>query len=1243
MNIPKLTFNPPSGNLTPSPTARSSRNRTPSPKRALAGFSNLELTRDPTANVEMAFSDFDFTTPTKGGTTPMSAATTQPPRFAPMSLASPVKKFSTAETPRLKAGSSRLTTMSLDAPAKTPSPKKVSFADASFQSLTASTPKLARSFSPKSSPSKPAVSDFSVMSITSPTASLVFNDQSRRSDSGSNQQQAETRAESESPAQDEEGDDDEESPSRDGEEAGGFESPSKLDITMADITMISDFAPSPKKPQSYTFATTELSEAAKEFSNPFDPETHADLDVTSALTPVPSFARQRARIPRTKQRKARGLVFEKAIAREVAESLAVEELEAAANFRHIAVKGGLFYALCPRKKQRVAEFTAEDDSAPYWLEDVDESGVINMIEARRVLRNDLKALPAGPSVHDQRRQYHEEVEKYGEPIVPTCGKRNYDGEKKRAYNNGLLTHTIMAPLLAFPMPELSFDWVLETAIRESNRVHGRDQPKHRNVRQPIAIFGESDFSVIEEEEEPQSPTAKLPRFPSTATHHSSSSRKTRLARGAANLEAKLATLQSVVEEMSPSPLSSPIGPGFTFHMPPSSLSNLDVTETNQEANESEQEDKAAAVEVASPMVFFKNRNDTSPFKKRKSLLAARRLSFSAPLRRASLPAAGPAQLPVVQVLQDPASASLVGAPDSSVELHAVQSPLEVDSASAAAAAQATPERTPSPSPSPVVVDARENPDIFGSFQDRPGSPIQALTSLARVFEEAKKTDMDGKVVVSREGGRLIVRFKVSDEHAALFAQEQEPMEEPVEEPVDAVDSPIEPATSTPLSPIRPATETEHGGETAEEDKVEAEDEQVAQVPSQAPAPAAEDDDSLVMLREFMTRHAAKKAAKAADPEPIEAVEPAEPAVLSPTPAVEPVIAQSSPDPLASAPILMAATPERNQSIWPDTPAFSITSSADRSRSARRASPANSTGRQPLGSLDVNSPSPKKAKRKAEAADGREGSPEKPQPPKRQRRVKADVPDAKKATDKANDKSADEDEVAPVPNVRTRRQLAVARGEAPAVTKIPVRNKGMSNIRAGEKDLAALTRQNTRSNKGDAVSAEEMLEAIKTAPPKIETRAAAAVAKRNNKSVQWAAQLARSQSEDPSAALIESDEASSSSAELSPEEEKQVGKARKAKASTSKIATTKASTAKAPTSKAATTKAVPAKSAATKTAPAKATAAKATKASQSKLATAPKTDGAKVSKAKKPTAAAKKELGLSANGTPAKRSARTAKK
>ncbi|KAF4780849.1 hypothetical protein HER10_EVM0003510 [Colletotrichum scovillei] len=1226
MNFPKLTFNPPSGNLTPSPTARSSRDRTASPKRAPACFSNLEPTQGRTANVDMAFSNFDFTTPTKGGAAPISAATTQPARFAPMSFTSPVKKFSTAETPRLKAGAARLsTTTPLDAPTKTPSPKKVSFADASFQSLTASTPKLARNLSPKSSPSKPAVSDYSVMSITSPTASLVSNDRSPRSDSDSNQQQAESAAEEEGHE-----DDDEEESQRGVEEAGGFESPSKLDITMADITMVSDFAPSPKKSQQpYTFATIELSEAAKEFSTPFAPESYADFDVTTALAPVPSFARQRARIPRTKQRKPRGIVFEKAIARQVAESLAMEELEAAASFRHIAMKGGLAYALCPRKRQRVAEPTAEDDSEPYWLEDVDESGVINMIEARRVLRNDLKALPAGPSVHEQRRQYHQEVEKYGEPIVPTCGKRNYDGEKKRAYNNGLLTHTIMAPLLAFPMPELSFDWVLETAIRESNRVHGREQPKHRNVRQPIAIFGESDFSVIEEEEEPQSPTAKLPHFPSTATHHSSSSRKTRLARGAANLEAKLATLQSVVEERSPSPLSSPIRPGFTFAMP-SFASTLEVTETDHETTEVEHEDEPAAVEVASPMVFFKNRTETSPFKKRKSLPAARRLSFSAPLRRASLPAAGSAQLPVVQDLQDPASGSLVGAPDSSVELHAVQSPLEVDSASAAAA-QATPERTPSPSPSPVVVDARENPDIFGSFQDHSGSPIQALASLARVFEEAKKTDMDGKVVVSREGGRLIVRFKVSDEHVALFAQEQEP----VEELVDAIDSATEPAIATALSPIRLTTEAEDEKKTADEAKIEAEEEEVAHVPSQTPAPVEEDDDSMVLLRGFLTRHNARKAAMATLPAP---VEPAEPAVLSPTPAVEPIAAHSSPDPLASAPILMAATPERNQSIWADTPAFSITSSADRSRSARRASPAVSTGRQPLGSLDVNSPSPKKAKRKADEVDEREASPEKPQP-KRQRRAKADIPDAKKATGKASDKSADEDEVAPVTNVRTRRQLAVARGEAPAVTKIPVRNKGMSNIRAGEKDLAALTRQNTRNNKGDAISAEEMLEAIKTAPPKIETRAAAAAAKKNNKSVQWAAQLARSQSEDPSTAPIDSDEARSSSAELSPDEEKQVGKARKARTSTSKIATTKASTAKASTSKAATPKA-----ASTKTAPAKATAAKATKASQSKLATAPKTEGAKVAKTvKKPTAAAKKELGLSANGTPAKRSARTAKK
>ncbi|GJC81583.1 hypothetical protein ColLi_04421 [Colletotrichum liriopes] len=1197
MNIPKLTFNPPSGDAITPPASRTVDRA--SPKMALAAFSTLEVTPQPNGGMASSLSSLsiDFTTPTKAGASPKSKSTTkkQAPNFASLSLASPSKKYSTAETPRPNKGISTDWKIVPLAPSttRTPSPKKVSFADESFTPLSASTPKhfsastpkFARGLSPKSSPLKPALSDFSVMSITSPATPQLSHDQS-----DPNQGPLETRAALVSPSKSED---------QEHENGGAYDSPSKADTTMHDITMMSDFTvASPRKPQGYTFASTELSETAKKLCEPFDSESYEDFDFTSTFSPAPDFPRRPARVPRMKQRrKTRGLILEKAIARRVVESLAVEELDAAAQFRHIAVKGEL--------AQRVAEATEEDYSEPYWLdEEVEERPVINMIEARRVLRNDLFSLPAGPSVREQRQQYKADMQKYGQVMGSTKGKRNYDGEPKRAYNNALLTHAIMKPLLAFPMPDLSFEWVLETAIRDSNKAHGREQEKHRNVRQPIAVFGESDFSVIEEEEEPQSPTAKLPHFPSSATHHSEASRKTRLDQGLVSLRSKIAAFDAQEPDLAPvSPLSSPIGPGFTFEVP-SFISSPSVTQANDDDVEEELDEPFEP--VASPIVYFKDRSQTSPFKKRKSLPATRRPSVTSLLRRVSLPLTLPAadsdQLPLVQDLQDPASGPLVGAPDSSVELLAVQDPSMVDPASAAfvqaspasaggvssSSALALASPVGSPSPSPVVVDVRENPDIFGSFQERPGSPVQALPSLAHVFEEAEET-MDSNVAVSKEDGRLIVRFKVSEEHAALIAAE------------DA-------SLAAQTSPVAQADqEEEHGKQD------EMEDEEVSQVPDQAPALTLDDDSDLVMLREFMSRHAARKAAKAAEPaEPVEPVEPADLA-LSPTPA--PVLALS-PTPVPSAPILaaVAPTPERAQSIWADTPAFSVTSSAERPRSARRASPASSTARRPLGALDVNSPSPRKVKRKADDVEEREVSPEKkPQPPKRQRREKAAKPGRdENETPKEDENTKPAEEDAPVPGVRTRAQRAAERGEVAPATKIPMRHKGYAKVRSGEKDLAALTRQNTRTNKGSALPAEQVLESLKNAPPTVETRAAAA-ARKDGKSVQWAEQLARSQSEEPS------------STPLSPAEEKQVGKTRgRAKGPTNKTTAAKAST----TSTSSTT--------------AKATTAKSTKLRQP-ATPGPKTESAKVTKPKKVTAAAKKELGLSANGTPAKRSARIAKK
>ncbi|KAK1983593.1 hypothetical protein LZ30DRAFT_687562 [Colletotrichum cereale] len=1208
MDIPKLTFNPPSGDAITPPTTRTVDRA--SSKMGLAAFSTLDVAPHPNGGVASSLSSllpFDFTTPTKAGASPKSKSTTkrQAPKFVSLALASPSKKYSTAETPRPNKGISTDLKIvpSVPSTARTPSPKKVSFADDSFTPMSASTPKhfcastpkLARGLSPKSSPSKPAFSDFSVMSITSPITPQLSHDQF-----DSIHGQSETRAALLSPS--------DEIHEPEPEYGAAFESPSKADTTMHDITMLSDMtATSPRKPQGHTFASVERSETAKKLCAPFDPESFDDFDFTSTLAPVPDFPRRPARAPRVKQqRKTRGLILEKAIAKRVTESLTAEELDAAVQFRHIAVKGDLAYALCPRKRQRVADWTDEDYSEPYWLdEEVEERPVINMIEARRVLRNDLFSLPAGPSVREQRQQYKADMEKYGEVVVPARGKRNYDGEPKRAYNNGLLTHAIMKPLLAFPMPDLSFEWVLETAIRDSNKAHGRQQEKHRNVRQPIAVFGESDFSVIEEEDEPQSPTSKLPHFPSSATHHSEASRKTRLDQGLVSLRSKLATFVAQEREHAPvSPLSSPIGPGFTFEVP-SFISSPGVTETD--GDDAEQGLEGAPEPVASPIVYFKDRSQTSPFKKRKSLPATRRPSLTSLLRRVSLPLTFPAadsdQLPVVQDLQDPASGSLVGAPDASVELPAVQNPSEEDSASAAfvqaspgsaggvssssSSALALASPLGSSSPSSVVVDARENPDIFGSFQERPDSPIQAPASLAHVFEEAREMT-DGSVLVSMEGDRLMVRFKVSEKYAALIAAED-----------------ASAASSTP--PAALAGQEEEQGEQDER-----EDEELQQVSDQAPAPAIIDDDSdLIMLREFMNRHAARKAAKAAEPaEPVETVT---------TPPL-------SPTPIPSAPIVaaVAPTPERAQGIWVDTPAFSVTCSAERPRSVGRTSPAVSTARQPLGTLDVNSPSPRKVKRKVDDVEGRGSSPEKkPQPPKRQRREKAEKPgkaENEKPGKDENTKPAEdeeEEEAGPVAGVRTRAQRAAERGEPAPATKIPVRHKGYAKLRNGEKDLAVMTRQNTRTNKGSALPAEQVLESLKNAPPTVETEAVAA-ARKSGKSVQWAEQLARSQSEEPSLTA------------LSSEEEKEVGKARgRPKGSTGKTGATKSSS----SAKATTTKSTTAKST---------TAAKSAKERRPAIP-GPKTEGAKVSKPKKVSAAAKKELGLSANGTPAKRSARIAKK
>ncbi|KAF4830918.1 hypothetical protein CGCTS75_v005773 [Colletotrichum tropicale] len=1342
------------------------------PKVALAGFADLEVTPNPngamTANLDSL--NLGFTTPTKrGAPSPRSKSTTKKnaPKFAAMSLGDNEPSKSTPTTPKnakttspkkrvnLSGGFSVMSlardraspkktpspkklqledasfmsvngstpksacdlspsklspTKSCFRTSKTPSPKKVSFADeASFQFATASTPKLSRDPSPQSSPSMVETSEFSIMSTTSPAASQVSQDPSpasiasRVDEEEYDDEQTVSLVETPSRApifklqvEDTPAKASEISsftPSKASDAGSIFQSPSKIDISMHDVTWMSDYAPTTGF-QTYTFATVDLTDAARALSGPFQPELFEKTDYNTTLSrpwafPSSRLQQKQARAVNRKKRQrrtkqeAKMLMVEKAILEQVAESLTLEELDAAPEFRVLAQIGKKSYVIGSRKRQRNEEDLGNDVASWYDIEEGLGLGLI--IDAQREVRNQLFHLPMGPTVGEIRKQYLADMKRHGEPMVPVCSKRSYKGTPKRAYSNDLLTHMVIQQLLEFPQPELSYEFVLEHLIAESDKAQGRRTRRARNVRQLIAAYGEPEVSIIEEDEEPQSPTPKLPHFPSTATHHSSASRKLRLVQGADNLRARIENLASIPEPPSPSPalaepLSSPIGPGFTFQCPSfmsspsaSKTSEKDEAEFVEEAEEQHQPEPAAEPEVAaspaaaSPVVVFKDRTPAkTAFKnKRRSLpaFAIAPLSFSSPARRASLQfvASSDQHLSVQDLPRDPASESQVVAPTSVVELSEsqVQNPITVDSASSRSEPEASPgpaiEESPkagSSSPASVVVDVRENMDIFGSSQERVGSPIHALASLTRVFEENKEAK-DAKVFVERLDERLIVRFKVPDEHAAMFTEEVAAVAAASSSPV-AAKSPIDANESTaPISPdVLPASPSpvpiisvqQNTPEKDDEEKdldEEEEDDDVLQVPTEAVETLiaetaeveVEDDSELALLRSFVSRHAASRAARAA-----EATAPAAnaPVVVSPMP---------------SAPILLSATPERRpQGIWADTPSFSV------ERPRTLASPAPSSTRQPLGVLDANSPSPKKVKRKADDVEEREPSPEKPAS-KKPRKAKADknTPGKPEKDDREDEKGivnvtpvleADPDGAPPangsVPGVRTRAQRAAARGETPVATRIPMRHQ-VAKVRNGEKDLATLTRQNTKNNKGGAIPADEMLEKLKNAAPTVETRAAAA-AKKDGKNVSWAEQLARSQSEEPP--LL------SPSPELSQEEEKEVGKATRVKraatpkkpAKTKTTATTKAAPA-APATPAATAKkpTVTTKPAAT-TRIAKATApSKLCRPGTPDAAAGPKTEGAKVTKPKKVTAAAKKEVVGAVNGTPAKRSRRIAEK
>lgn len=72
--------------------------------------------------------------------------------------------------------------------------------------------------------------------------------------------------------------------------------------------------------------------------------------------------------------------MEKAIREQVAESLTIDELEAAPQFRIIASRGQLTYSICSRKRQRMTEDVEDGDAL--WF-DGEDDGIALLLEARR--------------------------------------------------------------------------------------------------------------------------------------------------------------------------------------------------------------------------------------------------------------------------------------------------------------------------------------------------------------------------------------------------------------------------------------------------------------------------------------------------------------------------------------------------------------------------------------------------------------------------------------------------------------------------------------------------------------------------------------------------------------------------------------------------------------------------------------------------------------------------------------------
>ncbi|PNH64081.1 hypothetical protein VD0001_g8955 [Verticillium dahliae] len=312
---------------------------------------------------------------------------------------------------------------------------------------------------------------------------------------------------------------------------------------------------------------------------------------------------------------------------------------------------------------------------------------------------------------------------------------------------------------------------------------------------------------------------------------------------------------------------------------------------------------------------------------------------------------------------------------------------------------------------------------------------------------------DTRVVLGQNEGRFFIRFKLPDEHAETFLEKVDHVQ------VDTYMKQEDEAAERETEPAVVVQELEEKA-TSEVVKVVSE------------------DDPRDLLRQFVTKHQAGKARPSA----------ANMSADTESPTAERVVAKPNAA-IPTAPILPAESPRTPESGFNrasmriETPTLNIGSDQPALETPIRNSSAKKSKRTPLGKLDANSPSPVKPKA------------------------------GKRKMDEDGDDDEQKDlEKTPEPSPKRRRGLRSRKPATPGPDAAPVNSR---LVRNAEKDLASVTRANTRANKSGALYPAEVLAQFAEDPlgqqwkerkAVVDARASRAV-KVGAKSVHWPAALA----------------------------------------------------------------------------------------------------------------------------------------